>query len=80
MTAVLRFGEAVRIAREARGLTLRELSQLTGVSNPLISQIETGKVADTGLSVAVRIARELRLSIDALYRLKSPRPARQGGE
>jgi transcriptional regulator with XRE-family HTH domain len=37
-----RLGEAVRRAREQRGMSRRELAETTGLSYPYISQIETG--------------------------------------
>jgi transcriptional regulator with XRE-family HTH domain len=48
-------GEKIRRVREQKRLTLKELSQRAGVSESLISQIETGKVSpsiDTLLSLA----------------------------
>lgn len=36
------FGEAVRRARERRGMSRRDLAESTGLSYPYISQIETG--------------------------------------
>ncbi|MDR1626548.1 MAG: XRE family transcriptional regulator [Spirochaetia bacterium] len=49
------FGEKIRRVREQKRLTLRELSKKAGVSESLISQIETGRVSpsiDTLLSLA----------------------------
>lgn len=60
----LKLGETIAVAREAKGMTLRELEAASGVSNALISQIETGKVRDPGFSVVIRIARGLGLSLD----------------
>ena len=37
-------GDRLRTAREAYGISLRELARRVGVSASLISQIETGKV------------------------------------
>ncbi len=31
--------------RKAKGLTLRKVEELTGISNPYLSQLETGKIA-----------------------------------
>jgi len=30
--------------RKAKGLTLRKVEELTGISNPYLSQLETGKI------------------------------------
>lgn len=35
-------GDLLAVCREMKGLTLREVEQLTGISNARISQIETG--------------------------------------
>lgn len=34
----------IRSARKAKGLTLRQLSEQSGISNPYISQLESGKI------------------------------------
>lgn len=34
-----------KIMRKAKGLTLRKVEELTGISNPYLSQLETGKIA-----------------------------------
>jgi len=51
-------------ARECKGWTLRDLERETGVSNAVISQIETGKVKDPGFSTVIKLARALGLPID----------------
>ena len=56
--------ELIGIARECKGWTLRELEKASGVSNALISQIETGKVRDPGFTTVVRLADALGLSLD----------------
>jgi transcriptional regulator with XRE-family HTH domain len=60
----MRLGELVAIARECKGWTLRELEGRCGVSNALLSQIETGKVKDPGFATVVRIADALGISIE----------------
>lgn len=60
----MRLGELIGIARELKGYSLRELEQKSGVSNPLISQIETGKVIDPGFSTVVRIVDALGFDIN----------------
>lgn len=61
-----RLGALLRRARQARGLTLRELSQRTGLSVSAISQIETGLRVDPGFSILARLAQPLGLSLDVL--------------
>jgi transcriptional regulator with XRE-family HTH domain len=61
-------GERVKALREAMGLSLRDLGDRTGVSAPMLSQVERGETSPT-LSVAGRIAGGLELSLSQLLRL-----------
>jgi XRE family transcriptional regulator, regulator of sulfur utilization len=61
-------GARVRALREAMGLSLRELSARSGVSPPMLSQVERGETSPT-LVVAARIAAGLELSLSQLLRL-----------
>lgn len=77
----MRLGELIAIARECKGWTLRDLERAAGVSNALISQIETGKVKDPGFSVAVRLADALGISIErAAATMRPPEAALRIGE
>ena len=58
-------GERLRMERQARGLSLRELAQRLGVSASLISQVETGR-ANPSVSTLYAIAAELDVSLDEL--------------
>ena len=58
-------GERLRSARQARGLTLRELAKRLGVSPSMISQIETDR-ASPSVSTLYSIANELDVSLDEL--------------
>ncbi len=60
----MKLGQMLVIARECKGWTLRELERETGISNALLSQIETGKVKDTSFKNVVLLSRALGLSID----------------
>lgn len=60
----MRLGELIAIARECKGWTLRDLEKVGGVSNALISQIETGKVKDPGFYTVVRLCDALGLSVE----------------
>ena len=60
----MKLGELIAVARECKGWTLRELESRSGVSNALISQIETGKVKDPGFSVIIRITDALGISLE----------------
>src|SRR5437879_6342746 len=61
-------GQRIRALREAMDLSLRDLAERTGVSAPMLSQVERGETSPT-LSVASRIAAGLELSLSQLLRL-----------
>ncbi|MHB1570369.1 MAG: helix-turn-helix domain-containing protein [Solirubrobacteraceae bacterium] len=61
-------GARIRALREAMSLSLRDLAARTGVSAPMLSQVERGETSPT-LQVASRIAGGLDLSLSQLLRL-----------
>jgi transcriptional regulator with XRE-family HTH domain len=61
-------GQRIKALREALQLSLRDLAERSGVSAPMLSQVERGETSPT-LSVAARIARGLDLSLSQLLRL-----------
>ncbi len=61
-------GARVKALREAAGLSLRDLAACSGVSAPMLSQVERGETSPT-LTVAVRIASGLELRLSQLLRL-----------
>jgi transcriptional regulator with XRE-family HTH domain len=61
-------GTRVRTLREAMRLSLRDLAERSGVSAPMLSQVERGETSPT-LAVAARIAAGLELSLSQLLRL-----------
>jgi transcriptional regulator with XRE-family HTH domain len=66
--AVITVGPRVRALREAMSLSLRDLADRSGVSAPMLSQVERGETSPT-LAVAARIAGGLDLSLSQLLRL-----------
>jgi XRE family transcriptional regulator, regulator of sulfur utilization len=62
------FGTRVRHLREGMDLSLRDLGDRSGVSAPMLSQVERGETSPT-LSVAERIAGGLELTLSQLLRL-----------
>lgn len=60
----MRLGELIGLARECKGWSLRDLERATGISNALISQIETGKVKDPGFTTVVRLSDALGFTLD----------------
>src|SRR2546421_9355678 len=61
-------GPRVRALREAEGLSLRDLADRSGVSAPMLAQVERGETSPT-LTVAARIAAGLELRLSQLLRL-----------
>jgi transcriptional regulator with XRE-family HTH domain len=65
---VVSVGPRVRALREAMELSLRDLAERSGVSAPMLSQVERGETSPT-LQVAARIAHGLELRLSQLLRL-----------
>jgi transcriptional regulator with XRE-family HTH domain len=61
-------GARVKALREASSLSLRDLAARSGVSAPMLSQVERGDTSPT-LTVAARIAAGLELRLSQLLRL-----------
>jgi transcriptional regulator with XRE-family HTH domain len=61
-------GSRIRALREAMDLSLRDLAERSGVSAPMLSQVERGETSPT-LQVATRIAAGLELRLSQLLRL-----------
>jgi len=61
-------GPRIRALRESMDLSLRDLSGRTGVSAPMLSQVERGETSPT-LAVAAKIAAGLELTLSQLLRL-----------
>src|SRR5438034_11226077 len=61
-------GPRVKALREAMDLSLRDLAERSGVSAPMLSQVERGETSPT-LQVASRIAAGLELRLSQLLRL-----------
>ncbi|HJX33256.1 MAG TPA: cupin domain-containing protein [Solirubrobacterales bacterium] len=61
-------GARIHALREAMGFSLRDLSERSGVSAPMLSQVERGETSPT-LAVATKIASGLELTLSQLLRL-----------
>lgn len=61
-------GARVRALRESSSLSLRDLAERSGVSAPMLSQVERGETSPT-LAIANRIAAGLELRLSQLLRL-----------
>jgi|SRR5881394_71882 len=61
-------GIRIKALREAMGFSLRDLAERSGVSAPMLSQVERGETSPT-LAVAEKIAAGLELTLSQLLRL-----------
>jgi XRE family transcriptional regulator, regulator of sulfur utilization len=61
-------GPRVKALREAMGLSLRDLAERSGVSAPMLSQVERGETSPT-VALAAKIADGLELRLSQLLRL-----------
>ena len=61
-------GQLLRESRLAAGLSLRDLSRLTGIEPTQLSQIELGRRLDPQFSTVARIAQGIGVSLDGLSR------------
>lgn len=59
-------GAFIRAQRQMANLSLRQLSAMTKVSNPYLSQIERG-MSEPSIRVLVAIAKALGIGVDAMY-------------
>jgi XRE family transcriptional regulator, regulator of sulfur utilization len=66
--AISAVGPRVKALREAMDLSLRDLAERSGVSAPMLSQVERGETSPT-LHTAARIAAGLELRLSQLLRL-----------
>jgi len=59
-------GEFIRARREDARLSLRRMSEIAGISNPYLSQIERG-LRKPSAEILQQIAKALRISAETLY-------------
>ena len=59
-------GEFIREQRELAQVSVRQLAQLAGVSNPYLSQIERG-LRKPSADILAQLAKALRISAEQLY-------------
>jgi transcriptional regulator with XRE-family HTH domain len=67
-TEALAVGPRIKALREGMALSLRDLAERSGVSAPMLSQVERGETSPT-LAIAAKIAGGLELSLSQLLRL-----------
>jgi transcriptional regulator with XRE-family HTH domain len=61
-----KFGEKIRVVRERRSLTLREVAEKAGVSESLVSQIERNKVSPA-IDTLLALADALDIDLEYLF-------------
>ena len=66
MNAMSGIGDYIREQREQARISLRQLAEQAGVSNPYLSQIERG-LRKPSADILQQIAKGLRISSEALY-------------
>ncbi|MDX6726932.1 MAG: hypothetical protein QOK49_1737 [Baekduia sp.] len=71
-------GDRLRRAREARGLGVRALSRLIGVSGSTVSQIELGNVMPS-VATLYRLVSTLQISMDDLFSVPGTAPTDDAG-
>lgn len=64
ITVQLTLGSTLKYAREASGLSVRDLAKKAGISPAQVSQIEGGSRKSPGFMSIARIAEALSLSLD----------------
>jgi transcriptional regulator with XRE-family HTH domain len=70
-------GAFIRRQRELQKLSMRQLADLAGISNPYLSQIERG-LREPSEKVLDALAHNLEISAETLYERGGRRPARDG--
>jgi putative molybdopterin biosynthesis protein len=66
-------GAALRVARQARGLSQQQLAGMAGVSRQAVSAVESGQ-SDPSLRVALALARALGMSVEQIFGPSAPDP------
>jgi transcriptional regulator with XRE-family HTH domain len=71
-TVASEFGDRLRMARQAKGLTLRQVSEAGGISVTYLSDLERGALRNPTLDTLTGIARALGVSINDLLGVSDP--------
>src|SRR5688500_14843052 len=61
-----RLGSELKSVREARGLSLRDVESITGISNPYLSQLETGKIEKPNPQFLFKLAECYKIPFQSL--------------
>lgn len=63
-----RLGDYLKSVRSAKGLTLREVEDVSGISNAYLSQLENGKISQPNPNVLYSLASCYSVSYEGLMR------------
>lgn len=69
---------ALMSVRQSKGLTQKQLADLSGVTQQNISLIERGQNPNVGILTLVALARGLGCSLEDLYRADEDEPESKG--
>lgn len=58
--------QAIKLKREERGLTQKELAKVSGVSYSTLTKLEAGFIKNPSIEIMAKLAKELGISIDRL--------------
>lgn len=70
----MNIGEIIKAARVAKGLTLRQVEEATGISNPYLSQLENGKITAPGFNVVHKLGTLFEISFEEMFSGKKDQP------
>ena len=62
----MKLSDLLSVARQMRGVTLRDVEVKTGISNATISQLENGKIKNPGWFTVIKIANVLDIDMKLL--------------
>jgi DNA-binding XRE family transcriptional regulator len=65
----------LRAMRERRGLTLDQVAERSGIDQPALSRLETGKQPNPTLATIARYAEAIGMEVELTFRDKGTRPA-----
>jgi transcriptional regulator with XRE-family HTH domain len=80
LETLMPIGDRLKELRKAKGLTQLQLSQASGLSLSIITQIEQGLTADPRLSTLRGFGKALGVSLDALVGEEEETPPKQPKE
>lgn len=56
----------LKLCRKLKGYSLRDVEEVTGISNAYLSQIETGKIQDPSFNTIIKLCMFYQISVDDL--------------